>query len=245
MAEWPPIAVTQIPDPSGTDPLGSYPLLDPVIPTELVVADDPETSPENRVAEYVDSRTETLRALANQLITNINAIQAHFIDRDGSSNIRVDVLTAATGLITLSGLPNDTDSVTLNDGQGVTVTFEFDSNGSVSGSNVAVQIGSDAQTTAANLIQAINDDAIEISAVTGLSGIVRLTCDVAGSLGNQTITGVDTAGVQTLEGMSGGLDENPTYADPSYMRGDLPMGGFKVVDLADAVDAGDLLAGII
>lgn len=62
----------------------------------------------------------------------------------------------AESQINFSGQPSDADTVTITDDESVVRIFEFDSGGGVTGSNIAVTIGSDAEATAVNLKVAIN-----------------------------------------------------------------------------------------
>lgn len=87
---WPPVQPVAIPDPTSLDPQDAYPLRDSITSIELLSASNPVTSPENRVTEYLDSRTETLRTLLNQLVQLANLLPFYFIDRDGESNVTVD-----------------------------------------------------------------------------------------------------------------------------------------------------------
>lgn len=87
---WPPTQPVAVGAPSGLDPTDPYPLRDSIRSIELLSASSPTASPENRVTEYLDSRTETLRALLNQLIGLTNLLPFYFLDRDGESNVTVD-----------------------------------------------------------------------------------------------------------------------------------------------------------
>lgn len=88
--EWPPVQPIALPAPSGTDPTLPYPERVSVTSIEYLSASSPTLSPENRVVEYLDSRTETIRALVNVLAGLANLIPYYFIDRDGESNVTVD-----------------------------------------------------------------------------------------------------------------------------------------------------------
>lgn len=92
---WPPLQPVAIGDPAGTDPTGPYPIRDSIISTELIAASSPTLSPENRVTEYIDSRTETLRELGNQLVRLANLLPFYFLDRDGEANVETDGTTPA------------------------------------------------------------------------------------------------------------------------------------------------------
>jgi hypothetical protein len=92
---------------------------------------------------------------------------------------------------------------------GTAYTFEFDNNSSIGGGNIGVLIGATAAITMANLIAAINNSALTITAVDTTVTVPQatLTNDVAGLIGNQTIT--ETGAQITVTGMSGGLDAIP------------------------------------
>ena len=63
----------------------------------------------------------------------------------------------AKGTIDLTALPADGDTITLDDGVNTATVFEFDSNATVTGSNVPVLIGADTKTTLTTLVNAISD----------------------------------------------------------------------------------------
>lgn len=242
MAEFPVVSLLEVADPAGTDPTLAYPLLDPVIPTELVVADSPTTSPENRVSEFLDSRTESLRVLVNAVVENINALLDNFLHRDGQSATTNNPAKASTGELTFTDNPSDGDTVTINDGFGTIVVFEFDDDDAITEGNVAVEIESSAALNATALRTAINAQTeLGVTAAFGGAGIIRLTNDETGALGNQAITATEASEFLTIEGLSGGLDEDANAPVPSFMRGNLDMGGNKIEDLAPGTDAQDLV----
>lgn len=63
----------------------------------------------------------------------------------------------AKGTITLTALPADGDTITLDDGINPATVFEFDDDASVIGNNISVLIGADEKTTLTILANAIND----------------------------------------------------------------------------------------
>ena len=63
----------------------------------------------------------------------------------------------AIGTVTLSTLPADGDTITIDDGVNTATIFEFESGGGVTGDNVAVTIGADTKTTLTALVNAVND----------------------------------------------------------------------------------------
>jgi microcystin-dependent protein len=86
---FPPLALSTLADPDSADldPTLPYPVLDQVTSVELIGASSPITSPENRVAEYISSRTETLRGVLNLVTRNVNLIPQTFMNRDGESAV--------------------------------------------------------------------------------------------------------------------------------------------------------------
>ena len=90
----------------------------------------------------------------------------------------------ATATLQLGVQPADGDTVTIDDGQGNTVVFEFDDGGGVAGGNTAVLIGVDENETATNLANAINGSALQITASVSNPADVELEHDVAGIAGD-------------------------------------------------------------
>jgi microcystin-dependent protein len=86
---FPPLSLSTLADPDSADvdPLLPYPVLDPVTSVQLIGASSPVTSPENRVAEYISSRTETLRETVNLVVRDANLIPSFFMNRDGESAV--------------------------------------------------------------------------------------------------------------------------------------------------------------
>ena len=86
---FPPLTLSTLPAPDSADvdPLLPYPVLDPVTSVQLIGASSPVTSPENRVAEYISSRTETLRTVLNLVVRDVNLIPSFFMNRDGESTL--------------------------------------------------------------------------------------------------------------------------------------------------------------
>ena len=73
------------------------------------------------------------------------------------------VSEAATGFLTLTGQPADGETFTVSDGT-TSVTFEFDSNSSVTGGNVAVTIGNKVTATLDAAVIAVNAHAFAVTA---------------------------------------------------------------------------------
>ncbi len=117
------------------------------------------------------------------------------------------VAVAATGQVTFSdnGL-TDGDTVSMNDGQGSTVVFEFDNNAAVTAGNTSVQIGADLAATCNNFADAVNASTLYIRATAYASRVV-LTHNLPGSQGNNAILSESEAGAKiTLTAFSGGSD---------------------------------------
>lgn len=70
----------------------------------------------------------------------------------------------ATGLVLFNAQPDDADTLTINDGF-TSVTFEFESGGGVGAGNTSVTIGVDMDTTAANLVSAIQQSNLNVGAI--------------------------------------------------------------------------------
>lgn len=69
----------------------------------------------------------------------------------------------AVGTISLTALPTDGDTITLDDGVNPAVVFEFDNNAAVTGNNKAVLIGVDTKTTLTTLVDVISDVGSELT----------------------------------------------------------------------------------
>lgn len=95
---------------------------------------------------------------------------------------------------------------------GTDYTFEFDDDSSVGAGNIGVLIGATAADTMTNLIAAINNAAIEITAEDTTTTVpeATLTNDTPGVDGNIDIT--ETGANITVTGMSGGSDAVPGSA---------------------------------
>lgn len=122
--------------------------------------------------------------------------------------------TEATGTIELTLQPTDGDTITINDGTSIQV-YEFDDNAAVTGSNVAVIIGSDSLETLQNLLDKINslqtiDSVRDFSSVNAKAD---LTQQRFGSLFNFAITKVEAGAVIVVTGMAGGDDTPVTRLD--------------------------------
>lgn len=118
-----------------------------------------------------------------------------------------DAKVHATGTVGLTGQPADASTIVLNDGVHSAVTFEFDSNSSVSQSTTLRQvvIGATTAITFANLIAAINNaPVLDITATVTSGNNASLRNDTAGTAGNVAATKTDPSVVIALTGMTGG-----------------------------------------
>ncbi len=120
--------------------------------------------------------------------------------------------TKATGTVTITSQPDDASTLTVSDGYGLTVTFEFDSDNSVTAGNVQVVTSSDNGDTGIALRQAVNASALRIDAADNGSGVVTLTHQLPGATGNVAFVTSGTAGDWTATGMAGGRSR-PTATD--------------------------------
>lgn len=119
---------------------------------------------------------------------------------------------AATGTLTTNagGATNDGDTFVLDDGVNPAVTFEFDSNASVTESPTLRQVVFTGGDTADQIRDAIitavtNAPTLDITAANGGAATVSLTNDRTGTLGNVTITQTGTS-LAGIAGMSSGAD---------------------------------------
>ena len=123
--------------------------------------------------------------------------------------------TAASG--TINTVPGsqlaDGETFTIGDGAGVTETFEFDSNGSVTPGHqgVAFSAADSAFQTMGDVKNAVNASPLRIDASPGGYAAVSLLNQDVGSAGNVPITETVTAQYFTVSGMSGGVNA-PTAA---------------------------------
>ncbi|QDV05604.1 hypothetical protein Poly30_11020 [Planctomycetes bacterium Poly30] len=121
---------------------------------------------------------------------------------DGATSAVFEFEYGAQGTIAISGQPNDADDVVISDGV-LSIAFEFDSNASAVGT--AVVIGVDPAETISNLLTEIGSSGLALTASPGGSSTeITLLNAGAGAAGNVALMGTDTAGVQTLTGMTSG-----------------------------------------
>lgn len=151
-------------------------------------------------------------ATGNVAITKVDANFAFTVSGmtggAASSNVKIyefDAAIAATGSITFTGAPSDSQSFVISDGANA-YTFEFDTNNSVTQTTyvrkVDVSGANNDGARATALANAINGSTIGITAAVA-SNVVNLTNDTGGIAGNVTITGTVTNAVAS--GMSGGV----------------------------------------
>lgn len=115
--------------------------------------------------------------------------------------------TSVTGLA-------DGDLFTINDGT-TEITFEFDTGGGTSGSNIPVIVDSNATDAAVQtaMISAINGESFNITATPGSGADIDLVNDTPGTIGNiEIIESISTGSSLNHIGMNGGTDGG---ADPT------------------------------
>ncbi len=154
--------------------------------------------------------TGSIQAIASSLLADGD----YFTLKDGVHTVLFEFerVRAATGQITAiqGSLLVDGQVFVLNDGVNPPVTFNFDSNASVTPSGTLRAItftGSEtALAMAALIVAAINSaPTLAITATNNLDGTISLVNDVAGTLGNHTITETVVNAGFIVAGMSGGL----------------------------------------
>lgn len=119
---------------------------------------------------------------------------------------------AATGTITLSAAANDGDTVTITDGYQASHVFEFDDDGSVTGSNTAVDISASGQTaaTSAAALQSVLHTArltlgLELEATVS-GAVVSVTSLIPGAESNNFMSENTSTARITVSGLTGGKD---------------------------------------
>lgn len=129
----------------------------------------------------------------------------------------------ASGAITFAGAvqPADGDTVKIDPSltAGDDLTFEFDSNATVAVGNILVTIGGSAAATRDNLIQAINDSGLPMTAAdtTVTDPKLTVTQNVPGTAGNAaTMTTTGTTPPSVSANFTGGSD---TGVGPSWLDG--------------------------
>lgn len=155
---------------------------------------------------------------------------------------------AATGTLTFTGDPVDTETFTIADGAGNTDIYEFESAGGVTIGNIAIAIAAgDNNQMAINAQAAIAGGTVAITAA-NVGAAVNLTNNVSSAAGNVAITGTPTN--FTIAGMAGGVTvaaglatlEAANYAFTADNTGVLvdydvvPAVGVDTIDLYGLVD---------
>ncbi len=148
--------------------------------------------------------TDTIAMTAMDITTGDPELQVTANQTGVIGNTYTAVASAAPTIVAASPLAGGSD--------GTAFTFEFDDDSSVGGGNIGVLIGVDAAASLLNLIVAIGNSALTITATDTTVTVpeATLTSDVAGLIGNQTIT--ETGVNITATGMSGGVDTVPGSA---------------------------------
>jgi len=111
------------------------------------------------------------------------------------------------GSVAFSGQPDDADQLIIDDGINAAVTYEFDSDGSVTETATLRQvvIGTTLSLTLTNLVTKINTDTAAMDIVASLDGegVLRLVGSHPDA-SNTALSGNDVATVQTRTGLAGG-----------------------------------------
>ena len=144
---------------------------------------------------------------------NLESCYAEVIDPDTGQALEVDGRSRGQidcDSVAAAVLPADGETVVLDDGTNAAVTFEFDTNGSVTETatlrQVDISAAADEDDVRDALIEAINRaPALDISATSGGAGLVDLVNNTGGTAGNVAITETVTDDDFTVTGMTGGL----------------------------------------
>jgi hypothetical protein len=169
----------------------------------------------------------------------------------GRDNGTAQGAAAAAGtIVTVPGASLvDGQTFTISDGVGAPVTFEFDSNASITPGSTAVTFsaGSTAAAVKSSIVSAVNGAPLGVTATNAGYGAVSLLNDTVGSQGNQTITETVTDSEFRVFGMFGGRDDSDGdgIGDPddncpqNANAGQLDTDGDGQGDACDADDDGD------
>lgn len=144
-------------------------------------------------------------ALSSCYTEIINPATGYALEVDGKARGSIDCDAGGADV-----LPADGDTVVMNDGVNAAVTFEFDTNASVTETAtlraVDISAAADDDDVRDALITAItNAPALDISAYSGGAGVVTLVNNLGGVAGNVAITEDVTDADFTVTGMTGGL----------------------------------------
>lgn len=156
------------------------------VPVPGLAAGSPATAATGTVSftgstNPADGDTVTLHSLRPTAVLNADNVgaAANVALTKTGGNILVTgmtggtVSTRAVGKVELTAQPADGNLVTISDGVNAAKVFEFDSNATTTGGNIAVTIGGDVYATMANLIAAINGAAsLNVAAVAGHQTVV-------------------------------------------------------------------------
>lgn len=135
----------------------------------------------------------------------INPATAQAMEVDGRARGTIDCDSAASAVT-----PADTETFVLDDGTNPAVTFEFDTNASVTETNtlraVDISAAADEDDVRDAIIAAVNEaPVLNIQAESGGAGIVDLLNLTGGTAGNVAITETVTNANFVVTGMTGGL----------------------------------------
>lgn len=138
--------------------------------------------------------------------------------------------TRGVGGFSFTGQPSDGDTVTVTNGLGESVTFEFESGGGVAAGNVSVTIGGSTVDTADNLNGAMFGTVTNI----GFQPI-RLT-----ALGGAEQVYLTTAGE---DGCGGSFSESATNVAVDQLHGDVDHGSPQILAMSRVPTAQELVQG--
>lgn len=138
--------------------------------------------------------------------------------------------TRGVGGFSFGGQPSDGDTVTVTNGLGVSITFEFESGGGVAAGNVSVTIGGSDSATADNLNTAM-------LGTVGAIGFqpIRLT-----TLAGDEQVYLTTAGA---DGCGGSFSENATNIELDQLHGDVDHGSPQVLAMTRTPTAREVAQG--
>lgn len=214
-------SATQLLGPAGVAATGSVQLTGNPLDGDSVVISD-------GVNPALTFEFDIATAATGSLVYTGNIADGDTVTLDDGTNaatvFEYDTAAAATGTLVLGGQPADGDEFVISDGS-IAVTFEFDSDASVTESPTLrrVVIGATLGDTLTNLQNAINSSAFTFAITAGAptgGDTVPLTNDNLGIAGNQAITEpVNVSTNLSSTGMSGGDDLSVTGGNVGVVVG--------------------------
>ena len=162
--------------------------IDPILGDSSGAFVDDATIAGGGIYANIDVTKNQMVAVCNEVV----GVAGNVVITKVGANITVTGMAGGTvtekakGTLTLSALPTDGDTITLDDGTNTATVFEFDNNDTVVGTNVAVAIGADTKLTLTTLVNAINDVGVSLAVNAGQGVHSNLVEGISYDFANET-----------------------------------------------------------